>query len=49
MRFLQVIFLAMWQLTAIPFMAVLSANSMKPAVTSTASANETVIYKLSAN
>ena len=49
MRFAQVIFLALWQLTAIPFVAVLSANALKPAVTSPASVNETVIYKMRSN
>lgn len=49
MRFMQVVFLAVWQLTAIPFIAVLSANSLKPAITSQASANQTVVYKVAAN
>ena len=49
MRFVQVVFLALWQLTAIPFVAVLSANAVKPAAIHVASANETVIYKMGTN
>ncbi len=49
MRFVQVLFLAVWQLTAIPFVAVLSANALKPAVSTPVSANQTVIYKMRTN
>jgi hypothetical protein len=49
MRFVQVVFLAVWQLTAIPFVAVLSANAVKPAATSSVAVNETVIYKMRSN
>ena len=45
MRFVQVMFLATWQLTAVPFVAVLSAHALKPDVTGSSPVNETVIYK----
>jgi hypothetical protein len=45
MRFLQVVFLAIWQLTAVPFVALLTASMTKPALTHAVSENQTVIYK----
>ena len=45
MRFLQVVFLAVWQLTAVPFVALVTASMMKPALTHSVSQNHTVIYK----
>lgn len=46
MRFLQVVFLAIWQLTAVPFVALLSANLTKSVTTQAVSENVTVIYKM---
>lgn len=46
MRFLQVVFLAMWQLTAVPFVALLSASLTKSVATHAVSENVTVIYKM---
>ncbi|MCB1378107.1 MAG: hypothetical protein KDK89_07045 [Alphaproteobacteria bacterium] len=48
MRFIHVIFLALWQLTAIPFIALISANSINVEQHAAASENNTVIYKTSA-
>ena len=45
MRFLQVVFLAIWQLTAVPFVALLTESMKKPALTHSVSQNQTVIYK----
>lgn len=46
MRFLQVVFLAIWQLTAVPFVALLTTTMTKPALTHSVSQNHTVIYKM---
>ena len=45
MRFLQIVFLAIWQLTAVPFVALLTASMTKPVLTHSISQNHTVIYK----
>ena len=45
MRFVQVVFLALWQLTAIPFMGLLTAHALKPNAAVATTSNYTVIYK----
>ena len=49
MRFLNVMLLALWQLTAIPFVAVLSANALKPSEATLVANNITVVYKSQMN
>ena len=46
MRFFPVLFLAIWQLTAIPFVAVLTSNTIKAESAPAADAqNHTIIFK----
>ncbi len=47
MKFLQVVFLAFWQLTAIPFVGVFTAYALKPHETQSYATNMTVAYKTS--
>ena len=49
MRFIHVLFLALWQLTAIPFVTMLTVNTLNADTPVTASAhNYTIVYKTTA-
>ena len=45
MRFVYVLLFALWQLTAIPFVGILTANTLRQDGNELASANVTTVYK----
>lgn len=50
MRFIHVLFLALWQLTAIPFVAMLTANTLNADTSEVdTSHNYTIVYKTATN